>query len=354
MNGIKFLILSAFIISLSSCATGSSGQPKWIHNPYNVYDRQANVAAVGSGNSRQEAERNAFGNLVVLFGQSIHIDETLYTSYREAVRSGVTANWSQSTSLDSTIMTSAGLDSLVGAEIGETWFDGNNTHYAVAVMNKAKATQIYSDMIRSNQGIIENLTNISSAQRGTMESFARYRFAATIADINVSYGNLLSVIGSARYAQGLKRGDEYRMEAAVIAREIPVSVTLLSGGNIEGSARVRDAFAKTLGEMGFATTTQNARYSLEINLSMTQESGSQNTFVRYNVSANLNDTRTRQALIPVYNFTGREGQLDLPRAITRAITITERTINSGDDRQTPAVPSFQEHLNSYFSQILGR
>jgi hypothetical protein len=144
------------------------------------------------------------------------------------------------------------------------------------------------------------------------------------------------------------------MEAATIAREIPVSIVIKSGGEIDGASRIRDAFARALGNMGFTTAAQNSRYSLEINLTLTQESGSQNAFARYTVSASLIDTRTRQALLPVYNFSGREGQRDFSRAQNRAVSIMERTINNGNNERQPPLPGFQEHLNSYFSQMLGR
>jgi len=178
----------------SSAGTVANNGPDWVRNPYAKYDRQTNVAAVGSGSSREAAEKSALGNLVAYFGQNIQVDERVAVSYQEAVKNGVTANWSENTAVDSVISTSASFDSLVGAEIGDVWNDGSIYH-AVAVLNKANAVRIYSDIIRSNQTMIDNLVNISTEEKNTLEGYARYQFAATVADMTLPYANLLSVIG---------------------------------------------------------------------------------------------------------------------------------------------------------------
>jgi len=155
------------LLALSACTTinaqnkgSSKGAPDWIRDPYKKFDEKTNVAAVGVGNSRQAAEKDALGKLVAIFGQSIQVDERISTSYREAVQSGAAASWSENTAIDNSIATSAGMDSLVGAEIGETWFDGKTNYYAAAVLNKTKALQTYSNLIKVNQAMIDNLVNM--------------------------------------------------------------------------------------------------------------------------------------------------------------------------------------------------
>ena len=139
--------LLGFALMFQACAStdtsgGASGsginsEPPWVRDPYTKYDKQANVAAIGFGGSREAAEKSAFGSLVAIFGHSIQVDEKVFTSYQEAVKNGVTANWSENTAVDTAISTSAGMDSLIGAEIGDVWNDGKNTYYAAAVLNKA-------------------------------------------------------------------------------------------------------------------------------------------------------------------------------------------------------------------------
>ena len=78
-NSLLCLIYMAMPLFLPSCATTvvttATTQPNWVRDPYAKYDRQANVAAVGFGSSREAAEKSALGSLVTFFGQDIQVDE---------------------------------------------------------------------------------------------------------------------------------------------------------------------------------------------------------------------------------------------------------------------------------------
>jgi hypothetical protein len=334
------------LLAFSACMTvnaqskgSSAAAPDWIRDPYKKFDQQTNVAAVGVGNSRQTAEKDALGKLVAIFGQSIQVDEKISTSYREAVQSGAAASWSENTAIDNSIETSAGMDSLVGAEIGDTWFDGKTNYYAAAVLNKTKALQVYSNMIRTNQAMIDNLVNIPAADKNTLDGFARYQLAATIADITFSYGNLLSHIGAPSFAQGLKRGDDYRLEAQNITKAIPVGITVKN----DKSGRIQGAFAKAFADLGFRSGGTNARYVLtvEINTSPVELPNQVNKFTRIEMTANLTDTGAKAVLFP-FNFNSREGHATQSEADNRAYAAAERKINE----------EYKNLLNDYLSQLV--
>ena len=339
-NG-SFFVLILLMLVISACGgTPSSkgkGQPDWVRDPYAKYNKQSNVAAVGSGSDRPTAEKSAFGALVAIFGQEIQVDEKISVTYQEAVKSGVTANWSEDTRVDSTYATSTGMDTLVGAEIGEVWFDGASTHFAVAVLNKSRAAAAYTDMIRSNQVMINNLTNMPTAEKNTLEGYARYQFAAAVADINITYGNLLSYIGAP--AQGLKKGDEYRIEAANITKTIPVALRVQN----DKSARIQGAFSRALADLGFRTGGNNSRYVLDVKVASAPVAiaNSQNKWTRIEVTANLIDTSTNSTLVP-FNFNSREGHTSQAEADNRAIVAAERRINE----------EYAKMLNNYLSQLL--
>jgi hypothetical protein len=345
MLGKKPLFLFLFLLALSLSAVyagGKSGgssvskEPDWVTDPYKKYDRQANVAAVGSGDSRESAEKSAFGNLTGIFGMSIQVDEKVTASYEEAVKSGAAAEWSQNTAVNTNIITSTGLDSLVGAETGEVWHDGKGFYYAVAVLNKAKAAQIYSDMIKANQAMIDNLITMTEAERNSMDGYARYKFAAVIADISLSYGNLLSVIGR---PQNLKRGDDYRLEARSIAASIPVGLSVKN----DKSGRIEGAFAGALSELGFRSSYGSARYIIDVNIvtSPVDLPGNQYVFTRIEMNANLTDTGTGAVLVP-FAFSSREGHTTQAEADNRAYAAAERKIKA----------DYAGLLDSYLSGLL--
>jgi hypothetical protein len=320
----------------SSGATGGkSGQPGWIRAPYSMFNEGQYVAAVGSGNNTAQAEKSAFAALTAVFGQSIVVDEKLTSSYQEVVKNGGAANWTDSTSLESSIGTSSSLDALLGSEIRER-YDDNGTWYAAAVMDRGKAIRMYTDIINANLTMINNLINVSAAEKNSLDGFARYQFAATVADINVSYGNVLKFL-NAPAPGGINDGATYRVEASTIARTIPVAVVVRGDRN----NRVQAAIAKSLADRGFRSGGTGDRYRVEAELSLSDAPSAQNIFVRYELTANFIDSAGNAVLVP-YSINGREGHSSLPNAENRAITAVENKIGA----------EYSPLLNDYLSRLL--
>jgi hypothetical protein len=221
------------------------------------------------------------------------------------------------------------MDSLVGAEIKDVWYDGKSVYYAAAVMERGKTAVLYTDMINSNRRIIQDLVTISDAEKNTLNAFSRYQLAAAIADTNRVYANVLSVVGKGPGSiipGELKKGDDYRLEAANITKNIPIGVRVTG----DRSDRIRSAFASVISKAGFRSGENNPRYVLEVNLTLTevQLPNQQNKFARYVVDANLTDTAGGVVLLP-YNINGREGHLNLSEAENRAVATAEKKINEG-------------------------
>jgi hypothetical protein len=319
--------------------SASGNQPDWVRDPYAAHNRQLYVAAVGLGSTRETAEKNALGNLVAIFGQNIQVDERVSLSYQEAVKSGAAAKWSESIAVDTGIVTSAGMDFLVGAEIASVWDDGAGTHHALAVLNKTSASRIYSGLILSNQALIDNLVDIPPEEKNTLGGLARYQFAAVAADLTIPYVNLLSVIG--RSTPAFKHGDDYRLEARNIARTIPVALEVKN----DRAGRIHGAFAKALSELGFLSGGKDSPYKLDANISTApvEIANNQNKFTRIEVRANLLDARTGTVLLP-FNFNSRQGHLSQSEADNRAYAAAEQKISE----------EYVILLKNYLSQLLPR
>jgi hypothetical protein len=311
-------------------------KPGWVDSPDAVYDRNSYVAGVGTGKDRVSAEQNAFAALSSIFRQSLRAEQAISVSYQEAVKNGVTAGWTENTSVESAIKTSTAME-LVGAEIRDVWNDGG-TFYAVAVMEKTQTARLYTQMIQDNRRIIDALVSIPASGRNSLDSLARFQFAAAIAEANQVFANVLSVIGAAGPA-GLKLPGDYRLEASNIIKNIPVSV------NVENDrdGRIRGAFASALSSAGFRTGGNNSRYQLRarISLAEAQMPSQANKFVRYSLDGNLVDTSTAEILFP-YSILGREGHPILSEAEARSIRAAENKIRE----------EYAEVLSAYLSQLI--
>jgi len=322
----------------SAPAVRSGGQPAWVNSVDDVYGKSLYVAMVGHASSREMAEANALGNLVSYFGQSVKADQTITNTYQEAVKNGVTAGWSDNLAVQSTISTSASMDTLIGAEIKDVWHDSkNNVFYAVAVMERVKTVQIYTEMISANLDMIKNLTNISGAEKNSLQGFSRYQFAATVADLNTSYVNLVRILGG-QIPDGVRRGDDYRMEAQNITKAIPVNVVVRN----DQSGRIQGAFAKALSDIGFQSGGNNSRYSLQVNANVSPVTlAGTNKWARIELSADLTDSVTKNVVLP-WNFNTREGHATQEEANNRTILAAERKINA----------EYKDYLSKYLSSML--
>jgi len=316
-----------------------SGEPNWVRDPYSRYNRQVYIAAVGMASSRTSAEKNAIGHLIAIFNQSIQVNEKVSTYYQEAAKNGVTANWSENTAVDTTISVSVGIHSLIGVEIGDVWNDGKNAYHAVAVLEKAKASQVYSEMVSSNQAMIDSLVNIPINEKNTMSELARYKFAARVADLTKPYLNLLSVIGGS--VPAFKSGNDYRLEASNISKAIPVGIIVQN----DKSGRIHGAFAEAFSDLGFLIGGSNSPYLLEANVITTPVVFPNNPnglkFTRIELIADLKDAKAGTVLL-TYSFNTRDGHATQQEADNRAYAAAERGVNE----------EYATHLNNYLSRLL--
>ncbi|MDR2738980.1 MAG: LPP20 family lipoprotein [Treponema sp.] len=316
------IILGFTLLSLG--AVSLSADPGWIRNPYTAYDRNAYFAATGHGATRREAERSALAALTAGFGQSVQAEFSTLSTYTEAVSRGA-VQVSGNTSVQEAIKTSAALDALIGAEIRDVWDSGAGIVYALAVMDKAKTSILYADLIRSNQRVIADLITLSNAEKNSLDGYSRYQLAAVIADVNRTYANILSLTGNTFGIEldSLKNGDDYRLEAAGITRTIPITVLVHN----DRSDRIRSAFASVLSAVGFRSGGANSRYVLNVAVTISEAflPDAARKHAQYVVDANLTDTVEDMVLLP-FNINGRETHANFPEAEKRAVAAVEKKI----------------------------
>jgi hypothetical protein len=351
---IFLLSILGFTFVLVTCATASASrvssanyvndlsrsmEPNWVRDPYSKYDRQVFIAAVGMADSRAAAEKKAIGSLIAIFDQNIQVDEKLSTSYQETVKNGAIANRSENTTVDTAISVSTGMSSLIGVEIGDVWNDGKNSFYAVAFLNKAKASQVYSEMVMSNQAMIDSLVNIPIDEKNTMNGLARYQYAAKVADMTKPYLNLLSVIGGS--VPAFKSGNDYRLEASIISKAIPVGIIVQN----DKSGRIHVAFAKAFYDLGFVIGGDNSPYLLEANVITAPAVFPNNPnglfFTRIALNADLKDAKAGTVLLS-YSFITRDGHTTQEEADNHVYMTVERQINR----------EYATKLNNYLSRLL--
>jgi hypothetical protein len=347
MSKIKKSILVSYILLLSlfGCggtppATTTGAGPDWIYNPSPVYPEDRYISAVGYGSDRESAEKNALGALASVFGQTVKGETMASYKYSEAVSGGL-ININEGSEIDNAVKTSFEMQTLVGAELKDRWFDGKDTHYAIAVMDRLQSSLLYSDLIESNLQVIDHLLDIPLNDRYSLDSYARYDLAAIIANANSTFMNVLSVLNPASAAgirDETRREDTYRLEAFTIAQNIPIRVTVQN----DRDGRIESAFSSVLSGRSFKTGEDDTRYMLNVAVTLSEVELPQNpnVFVRYIINADLRDTVNDITLFP-YSVSGREGHTNLSEAENRALRVAEEKIKE----------SYGAALDVYLTQL---
>ncbi|MDR3249186.1 MAG: LPP20 family lipoprotein [Treponema sp.] len=325
---------------LKGDAGPSKDEPAWVSDVEQSYSRLRYAAAVGYGSNRSVAEKEAFANLVSVFGQTVQADRRSTVSYSEAMQQETVSSYFRNMEISNAIRTSAEQDTLIGAEIRDYWFDGRSTHYAVAVMERGKAVSLYTDLINTNREIISTLTTMDDREKNSLDGFARYHLAAKIADGSRAFSNILSVVGSGAMAlssRELAEGEGFRLEANNIAQRIPVDVQVSD----DQFNRIKGAFAAVIGKKGFKSGGSDSRYVLnaQVDFVPVELLEQTNKYIRYTMNANLVDRVTENVLLP-YTVTGREGHLTVAEAENRVITAIEKEIAGAWDN------AFSAYLDS--------
>ncbi|MDR1866955.1 MAG: LPP20 family lipoprotein [Treponema sp.] len=297
--------------------------PPWVLSPRSVYPETTFVSAVGSGPSRSVAEKDALFKVAGVFGQSVQGETSVISWYSEAVQDGL-VKINKAEQIRDSLKVSVAMDSLIGAEVVEVWYDSTQrVFYALAVMEKAKTADLYASLITSNVQTIDSLTK--GAEKNSLEGYARYQLAATVADANAVFATVLTVIGAPRTAPSLlnlKKAVDYRLEAFAIANTIPITVTVYG----DRSNRIQSAFESALNTQGFKSGRSNNRYTLAVNVNIAEVPLQPGVFyARMELHAQLIDNASNTVLIP-YSFTTREGHATLAEAENRTVRFAEQKI----------------------------
>lgn len=314
--------------------------PAWVSNPAGVYSRDAYLFYVGDGSDRTKAELSAVNGLSAIFGQSIKSDFTSSQKMVQAKADGKVASNSV-TGFSQDVMRSVDSGDLVGVEIKDFYFDGT-TWYAIAVLDKAKASDIYSEMIVKNAKAIKSLLENAAADKNSLESYSAYDFAADISFENEKHYKKLSVINpdaAASLKVDIPSLNEINARKVEVAKNIPISV-LVSG---DTNGKIAAAFTEAIASLGFRTSLRaNVRYVLTctLNFEKSATSDGKTQRCRYSLDSFILDSKTNHQFAP-FTASGRESHLSYPEAENRAVKSLEKKIKSDFTK------SFSDYLKNF-------
>lgn len=318
----------------------SKTAPEWISRPSEVFPNSEYLTSVGYGENRNTAEVNAVKGLASIFKQKVVAKETSssqmsQTKSEEKIVTAKVQNFNQE------VLKEVDESDLIGIEIKEYWFDGKETWYAIAILNKEKTASLYSDAINTNQTLIDSIIK-SVDGKNTFSNFGKYNYAEHIAQFNEGYLDRLTVVNPEKGLALRKRctsSKELEMKKIELAKKIPICIAFENDTN----GRFAAAFAKIITEKGFKGSFDvSSRYLLsgKVTYSKKETKDGETVHCRYTLDAYLADTNSGKTLMP-FNFSGREAHYNFEDAKARAVSSIEGKIKT--DFET----AFADFLNQY-------
>lgn len=339
-----------FLILTSSCnlvfaakkskAKAKVTVPEWVESPSSVYPKESYITYVGTAADRNAAEVTALRGLASIFGQSVKSEANASSRMVQAKADGVVANSNVQT-FSEDIKRTIDVDCLIGVETKGYWFDNNAAWYAIAVLDKTQATDIYSDMIKKNADSIETVLKNIRKDKKSFEAFAAYDFAEDIAIENEGHLKKLAVINPSvvnsleSYCPSSK---ELHGKKMAIANEIPVCV--VTEGDVDG--RFKEAFSQAVTACGFkGSYDTSVRYILtaKVTFDKAETSDKKTVKCRYALESYILDTELQHQVVP-YSVTGRDSMVSFEEAKVKSVRKLEEKI------KTEYKEKFSEYLRN--------
>lgn len=348
----RAVIVVAGAVALSGCVTagpaaGSSGAsgrggalPAWYTDPQSVYPEQVYLTAVGTGDSRRDAEQQALAGLSQIFEAQVSVDMRTSERYRDIMTAQGTVSESELSLAQSTNVRSN--QTLLNVQFGESAVDELGRVHVIAFIERVPTGRVYSDLIARNGGQVVSFLARADTASGLIEEYAYVSAAAVVASANESLRDQLAIIApQAAGALVLP----YRYEA-VLERRVGVATQLSTAVAISGddNDRIGSVVREAISQERLPIATADAVLQVVGRVSVTPEalSGSFET-VRWVLSLEMRGPDGR--VLVSYDGQDRSSAVTVDSAIAFAYRDMEEIV-AGE---------FVGAMRSYFDGlVLGR
>ncbi|AEE16001.1 LPP20 family lipoprotein [Treponema brennaborense] len=323
----RFVFCGLFVCFFAGCASTSVSKaaPLWVSEPDAEYSSSSYLNAVGYGSDRRSAEQDAASALAKSIRQSVVVAASASESFSGSDAAGFAEQYDYSQMVE----TATTLNDIPGISFKTNWTDKNGTVYVLAQLNRQETGAYYRSRIEETAAVIESELLYARRNEGTFEALAALNNAAEKALQNQEYLDILTGINSDMYRLVSLDYKSAAAVAALAAREpekIKITVTVAG----DDSGRLSAAFSEIFTSQGLKITASDpdARYRLSASVSIEKLDGFEKyEYVRYVLTASLEDTVTGKVLIP-YSVNGREAHISQSEAAQRALRTVENEISN--------------------------
>ncbi len=314
------------------------GKPEWITNPEKSYPNSQYMTAIGTGDSRKEAENSAASNLSQIFQSKIKSEETINARYQELTKSDQSSLESQ-TNINKNISVSSE-QTLFNVRYPESYTDKLGKVYVLGVIEREPTAVIYKNKMDDNNARVVAFVKKCGESTDPIKKYANIGAALVTAKVNETLRQQLQIIMPGMAVQSdttysLERITELCSDAQ---KAVPFVI------NISGDQRndVTGFVSDMLSGLGFSVSekrgvlTITGTESVEpINLQ-----NDQMKFVRWSYQFSIIDASGIAVISLSEN--GREAHVTQSEAVARALRTMRDKIKA----------DLAKKINSYFDGLV--
>lgn len=330
------LVHNAILFMLLFHLGTQEGKPSWLDHPEKSYPSSQYMTAVGSGDTRKEAENSAASNLSKIFESRIKSEETINARYMEIMNSPNQSSLESQTGINRKISVSSE-QTLMNIHYPESFTDNLGRVYALAVLEREPTAAIYKSKIDENHDRIMAYEKRFKEATDRVQRYAIIDAALVISKANETLKQQLLIIMPGMEVQpdsgsSLEKITEMCSEAQ---KEIPFAIDITGS---DGD-KVTNMVGEVLSQLGFPIsaegilTVKGSESIEQIDLKRDEK------FVRWSYEFSVCDT-SRTAIIAL-SENGREGHLTYEEAVARALRTMRDKIRT----------DFAKQINRYFDGL---
>ncbi|MEX2444440.1 MAG: LPP20 family lipoprotein [Alkalispirochaeta sp.] len=199
--GITLAAVAAALV-LGSCVSGPGGDtrsparagdlPEWYLNPQNVYPSETFLTAIGTGDSRRDAEQQALAGLSQIFEAEISVDSRTSERYSELMTAQGSVSESEIRLAQDTNIRSN--QTLLNVQYGEAAVDETGRVHVIAYIERIPTGRVYADLIEKNGDQVASFLEQASSSDDLVREYAYTSAAAVVSSTNEVLRDQLRII----------------------------------------------------------------------------------------------------------------------------------------------------------------
>ena len=336
----KTILLSIILILILSCAAHASKRkssiPEWLKNPKAVYPEQMYLTAIGEGDSRNDAENMAAGNLARIFESNIKAEQTVNQRYMELTKNNKT-DFEEQTDVTKSVNIQS-QQTLFNIQFGESYTDDVGRVSAIAYLNRMKTAEIYENKINKNAGRIDYFIGLSQKSDDPIFKYAAMSAASVVSSINELLLVQLTIIfpSAIDMLEIYYNHDKIIKDANTAAANVSCKIEIQN----DEENKITIMLEELINDLGFVLSKENV-LKIDGNILLEKTDLKRDLeFIRYELQINITDNKDN--VIVSMSEKGREGHISASEAEARAIRTLSKKINK----------NFKKKLIAYFDGMV--